>query len=229
MVTRGGTSRPPFPGIPNIREATDEKVAMSDREEENLRNAIEGLKARLTYKESILSRPPTPSMTKGSLGIPYRASESGRFQVAEECQHLRRTIAEFETQILMWQYQRSIDPRTRNAVAQVAIAKKLAERGFYVQSAGESTTAEKQETEKQQHKTAKGFQPTAHDIEQANRKCNDPSRYHHMNAREIAARLGLSLQKVYEHRGLEEFPTQTRRRLWTTLSVLAIETSKPPE
>jgi len=108
-------------------------------QDENLRNAILEKKALLAHKESILSRPP---ITKDSSGRPCKESQGSRIRLHEDCQHLRQTIAEQEREMLLRQYHRSIDPLTRNVVAQAAIAQQLAERGFYVQSMGESTAAE---------------------------------------------------------------------------------------
>jgi hypothetical protein len=70
--------------------------------------------------------------------------------------------------------------------------------------------------------------PNDHDLMMANRKLSDPSKYRHMNAREIAVALGISIKSVYEHSVLERFPTGTRKRLWTTESVMAVKNS-PPE
>ena len=70
-----------------------------------------------------------------------------------------------------------------------------------------------------------GHRPSDRDIQMANRKCADPSKYPTMTAREIAARVGISLQSVYEHPGLEKVNTGTRKRLWTTVSVNALQTS----
>ena len=108
-------------------------------QDENLRNAISKLKARLAYLESILSRPP---VTKTRWGMESRPSAGGGIRLHEDRQHVQERIAELETELLLSQYHRSIDPLTRNVVAQAAIEKKLAERGFYVQSTGESAAVE---------------------------------------------------------------------------------------
>ncbi len=82
--------------------------------------------------------------------------------------------------------------------------------------------------EKHRRKVIGDQQPNDHDLTMANRKLSDPSKYTSMNAREIAAALGISRKSVYEHEGLEKVGTGTRRRLWTTESVKAIKNS-PPE
>jgi len=127
---------------------------MSDRDDENLRNAILKKKALLAHKESILSRPP---ITTDSRGVVWRASEGHRIRLHEECQQLQQSITEHETEMLLRRYRRSIDPLTRNAVAQAAIAQQLAERGFYVQGMGQSTAAEvRSETHLSSARTQKG-------------------------------------------------------------------------
>jgi hypothetical protein len=114
-------------------------------QDENLRNAIEKLKARLDYFDSILSRPP---VVKTRWGMESRPSEGGGIRLHEDRQHVKERIGDLEKELLLNQYRRSIDPLTRNVVAQAAIEKQLAERGLYVQSKGESTSAEMQpETE----------------------------------------------------------------------------------
>jgi hypothetical protein len=71
------------------------------------------------------------------------------------------------------------------------------------------------------------WEPDDHDVTMASRKLADPSKYPRMNAREVAAALGISLKSVYEHPGLEEVATGTRRRLWSTESVRALINSRP--
>ena len=68
-----------------------------------------------------------------------RPSAGGGIRVHEDRQHVQERIAELETELLLSQYRRSIDPLTRDVVAQAAIEKKLAERGVYLRSMGEST------------------------------------------------------------------------------------------
>jgi len=65
------------------------------------------------------------------------------------------------------------------------------------------------------------------DARVARSKLSDPSKYPHMTARQVAAALGISIKTVYDHSELEEFPTGTRKRLWTTVSVIAVKNSPP--
>jgi hypothetical protein len=59
----------------------------------------------------------------------------------------------------------------------------------------------------------------------ADKRLADPVTYPCMSALEIAAALGISLSAVYEHPGLIRFNTGNRKRLWTTLSVIAVRDS----
>jgi hypothetical protein len=63
----------------------------------------------------------------------------------------------------------------------------------------------------------------------ANKKISDQAKYPHMTAREIKAAVGISLSAVYEHPDLEKVSTGTRKRLWTTESVIKLKNSQPSE
>src|SRR5579864_7959542 len=64
------------------------------------------------------------------------------------------------------------------------------------------------------------------DYASASRKVSDQTKYPTMTAREIAAHLGIGVNTVYEHPNLEAVSTGTRKRLWTTKSVIAVKNSR---
>jgi hypothetical protein len=59
----------------------------------------------------------------------------------------------------------------------------------------------------------------------ADQKMADPANNPTMTAHQISAVLGISLSAVYEHPGLTPFNTGIGKRLWTTLSVIAVRDS----
>jgi hypothetical protein len=69
--------------------------------------------------------------------------------------------------------------------------------------------------------------PSEHDRRMASLKTSDPAKFPSMNARELAAYLGISNKTAYELEGLVEMPTRTRKRLWTTESVIALKNLPP--
>jgi len=65
-------------------------------------------------------------------------------------------------------------------------------------------------------------QITDRDRTNAKKKLNNPSMYPSMTWREVAATLGLNKSATYAHPELDDYPTGTTKRLWTTASVLAV-------
>ena len=108
-------------------------------QDENLRNAMLKRKAKLADIESNLSRPP---VTNRRWGIESKPSQGAGVRLQENRLHLQEVIADLERELLLRQHRKSTHPATRDVRAQLAIEKKLAERGIYLRSMGESTTAD---------------------------------------------------------------------------------------